>query len=162
MKGAYLHVSVLGQISYRRPAPWKTPTVRLWYGASFYCLDLHKGSLNNYFKKILIPYMDLKHSAALNFGKPIVSDKKFRTKSFGHNLIPQLTSYVLLYVVSRVKLLGAFGDSAPLKFQVFGNIFSLLLMIFKLILIFCSNDCKNEMQILFCAPLVKNLALHCK
>ena len=33
-------------------------------------------------------------------------------------------------------------------------------MIFKFILVLSSNDCKNEMQILFWDPFAKNLALH--
>ena len=69
-------------------------------------------------------------------------------------------------ITSRVAVLGAqppclicgsyWGAQLPFDFQVFGNIsLLLLLMIFKHILIFCSNDCKMSCEILFWVPLLQ-------
>ena len=58
-----------------------------------------------------------------------------------------------------LKLYELLGAQPPFEFHVFGNIlfnFVTLLMIFKLILIFGSYDCKNQLQILFWAPLLKS------
>ena len=48
-------------------------------GASFHCLD----------KTIMIVYMDLKYSAAVNFGMPKVLDKTFRTQSHAETFFPK-------------------------------------------------------------------------